>query len=47
MLVSSLAITACGSDKREEPGEKPVEPPVVTQKYVTFTSFYQRVSACY
>lgn len=46
MLVSSLAITACGSDKGEEPGEKPVEPPVVTQKYVTFTSFYQRAGAC-
>lgn len=36
MLVSSLAITACGSDKGEEPGEKPVVPPVVTEKYVTF-----------
>lgn len=36
-LVGSLAITACGSDKGEESGEKPVNPPVVTEKYVTFT----------
>ncbi len=36
VLVSSLAITACGSDKGEEPGGNPVVPPVVTEKYVTF-----------